>query len=136
MIKGLIRKILYTGIKCFQWVIQRICGINKKKVVFISFGGGKTYSDNSRAISEQLHDMDPNYGIVWLFNDPKSKEKIVPKYVKCVKNNSIKAFYELATARIWVDNFNKPLWTYKSNKQIYIQTFHGGDRGGFKKSTL
>ena len=121
MIKGLIRKMLYTGIKCFQWVIQRICGIKKKKVVFISFGG-KTYSDNPRAISEQLHDMDPNYGIVWLFNDPKSKEKIVPKYVKCVKNNSIKALFELATAGIWVDNFEKPLWTFKSEKQIYIQT--------------
>ncbi|MDC7230368.1 MAG: CDP-glycerol glycerophosphotransferase family protein [Sphaerochaetaceae bacterium] len=130
MLKCLLRKILYTGIKCFQWVIQRICGVKKKKVVFKSFSG-KSYSDNPRAISEKLHDMAPSYEIVWLFNDPKSKEAIVPKYVKCVKNNSISTFYELATAGIWVDNFNKSLWTYKSNKQIYIQTFHG-DRG-FKK---
>ncbi|MGE4283584.1 MAG: CDP-glycerol glycerophosphotransferase family protein [Clostridia bacterium] len=130
MIKGLKSKILFTGIYYFQRMIQIIFGIETRKVVFISFVG-KSYSDNPRAISEKLHVMAPDYEIVWLFNDLKSKEKIVPKYVKCVKNNSIKAIYELATAGIWVDNFEKPLWTIKSEKQIYIQTYHG-DRG-FKK---
>ncbi|EQB22651.1 hypothetical protein UNSWDHB_12 [Dehalobacter sp. UNSWDHB] len=38
---------------------------------------------------------------------------------------------ELATAKYWVDNFNKNTITYKSKKQVYIQTWHG-DRG-FKK---
>jgi CDP-glycerol glycerophosphotransferase len=130
MIKALIRNILYTGVKCFQWAIQRICSIKKRKVVFISFGG-KSYSDNPRAISEKLHEVDSDYEIVWLFKNPDSKKGVIPAYVKCVRSHSISSLYELATAGFWVDNFGKPLWTYKSNKQYYIQTWHG-DRG-FKK---
>ena len=130
MFKKVIRKLLNVGIKWLQWLIQKVCGIDEKKVVFKSFGG-KSYSDNPKAISEKLFELDSSYKIVWLFKKPEDKKSIVPEYVKCVKDNSIFSLYELATAKFWVDNFNKPLWTYKSNKQIYIQTYHG-DRG-FKK---
>ncbi|KAA6326555.1 CDP-glycerol:poly(glycerophosphate) glycerophosphotransferase [termite gut metagenome] len=75
--------------------------------------------------------MYPEYKLVWLFVEPRKKREIVPPYVKIVKKRSLRAFYELATAKFWIDNFCKPVYLYKSSKQIYIQTWHG-DRG-FKK---
>jgi len=117
-------------LKFFMWILNKIYGVEEKKVVFISFGG-KSYSDNPRAISEKLYEMRSDFAIVWIFNNPEEKRKIVPDYVKCVKNNTYSAFKELATAKFWVDNFGKAVYTYKSKAQIYIQTWHG-DRG-FKK---
>jgi CDP-glycerol glycerophosphotransferase len=129
-----IRKLIVSFIdlcrKLFMYSTNKIIGINENKIVFISFDG-KSYSDNPKAISEKLHELYPNFEIVWLFNNPKEKSKIVPKYVKCVNSDSYNALKELATAKFWVDNFCKPLNTYKSKNQIYIQTWHG-DRG-FKK---
>jgi hypothetical protein len=57
---------------------------HEKRVVFRSFMG-KAYSDNPKAVSEQLHQFDPSYEIVWLFNDPASKSEMVPDYVTCLK---------------------------------------------------
>lgn len=115
-----------------SWMIffSKGYGIKNAKAVFISFSG-KSYSDNPKTISEMLHERYPEFEIVWLFNDPTEKEKIVPDYVRCVQSNSLQGLKELATARFWVDNFTKSVSTYKSNKQVYIQTWHG-DRG-FKK---
>jgi CDP-glycerol glycerophosphotransferase len=116
--------------KVYMVFCNKIFGIDNRKALFISFGG-KSYSDNPRAISEKLHEMCPDFNIVWLFNNPEEKIRIVPEYVKCVKNNSLDALKELATAKFWIDNFPKPLYVYKGKNQIYIQTWHG-DRG-FKR---
>ena len=124
MLKRTLHKIFHLGINRLQWMVQFIFGVDKKKVVFISFSG-KAYSDNPKAISEKLNEMDSTYKIIWLFNNPDIKKKIVPKYVKSVKNHSLFSLYELATAKFWIDNFNKPLFLYKSGKQCYIQTWHG-----------
>jgi len=110
--------------KSYMFLVNKIMGVNGNKIVFISFGG-KSYSDNPRAISEKLHEMYPEFEIVWLFNNPEEKRKVVPDYVQCVKAGSYRALKELATAKFWVDNFCKPLYTYKSKKQVYIQTWHG-----------
>ena len=109
---------------------NKVYGVKDKKAVFISFQG-KSYSDNPRAISEKLHELHPEFEIVWLFTRPDEKRKIVPGYVRCVDAESSAALKELATAKFWVDNFTKPLFVYKSRDQVYIQTGHG-DRG-FKK---
>jgi len=110
--------------KTYMIFCNKVFGINKESIVFKSFGG-KTYSDNPKAITEKLHEMNPNLNIFWLFIEPDKKRNIVPDYVNCVNANSIKALKVLATSKIWVDNFNKPLYLYKSNKQVYIQTWHG-----------
>ena len=117
--------------KLYMFLCNKIIGINDRKAVFISFSG-KSYSDNPKAISEKLHEMYPYFDIVWLFNSPEEKSKIVPDYVKCVKRNSLAALKELATSKFWVDNFCKPLYIYKNKDQFYIQTWHG--ERGFKKS--
>lgn len=129
-LKKVISTIINLGKKIYMYTMNKLNGIDKNKVVFISFSG-KSYSDNPRAISEKLNDNDPNSKIVWLFNNPDEKKLLIPDYVKCVRNNSLRALKELATAGVWVDNFTKPKYLYKSRKQLYIQTWHG-DRG-FKK---
>ena len=66
-----------------------------------------------------------------MFRDPESKKAIVPDYVKIVRARTTEAFYELATARVWVDNFSKSFYLKLDPEQYYIQTWHG-DRA-FKK---
>lgn len=129
-LKKMFLPIIGTVMKSYMFLVNKIIGVNGNKIVFISFGG-KSYSDNPRAISEKLHEMYPEFEIVWLFNNPEEKQKVVPNYIRCVKKRSYRALKELATAKFWVDNFCKPLYTYKNKKQIYIQTWHG-DRA-FKK---
>jgi len=111
----------------FMFLFNKIYGLKKKKVVFTSFSG-KWYSDNPKAISVKLHELYPEFEIVWLFKNPEEKQAIVPAYVRTIKSDSVKALKELATAKFWVDNFGKSKYIYKSKNQVYIQTWHG-DRG-------
>lgn len=121
---------IYIIKKSYMFLINKICGIKNNKVVFISFSG-KSYSDNPRAISEKLHELHPEFKIIWLFINPEEKRKISPNYIQCIKSGSFKALKELSTSKFWIDNFTKPIYTYKSKKQVYIQTWHG--ERGFKK---
>lgn len=111
-------------VKSYMFLCNKLHGVNQRKVVLKSFGG-KSYSDNPKAISEKLHEIYPEAEIVWILKDPEKKKSIVPDYVRIVKANSLEEIKELATAKVWVDNFCKPLWTYKSREQFYIQTWHG-----------
>jgi CDP-glycerol glycerophosphotransferase len=124
--KNIYRKVIYI----FMYLSSNIIGINKKKIIFRSFGG-RSYSDNPKAISEALFDNDKTFEIVWVFLKPKEKIKIVPNYIKIIKYKSLKYFYHLATAGFWVDNFNLPNYIYKHQNQIYIHTWHGDK--AFKK---
>lgn len=110
--------------RSYMFLCNKIYGINSNKVIFVSFGG-KTYSDNPRAISEMLHETNPYLNIIWLFVEPSSKKGSIPDYITCLKANSFKALKALATSKFWIDNFNKPLYMYKSREQVYIQTWHG-----------
>ena len=119
--------------KGIVWVSRAVRGIDPRKVVFSCFQG-RNYADNPRYISERLHDKCPEARIVWLFR-PDAMEKVrdrLPDYVVPVSMKSFRAYAELATARVWVDNYTKNnLLTWDAKKQFYIQTWHG-DRG-FKR---
>lgn len=103
-------------------------GIDTNKVVFMSFRG-RSYSDNPRVISERLHARRPETDIVWLFKGDAFREQMkkVPDYVRCVNRQSRKSWMELATARVWVDNFTKDaaLRGFPKDRQFYVQTWHG-----------
>lgn len=109
------------------WVFRHRYGVDREKAVFMSFQG-RSYNDNPRFISERLHERYPQAKIVWLMMEesmPQARE-LVPDYVKLVHCVSKQAYYELATARIWVDNFTKSnLLRHKKGQQFYIQTWHG-----------
>lgn len=130
IIRELFLIILKPATKIVMIVFNKLFGLDNKCVVFSSFGG-RSYSDNPRAISERLHDINPTFKIVWLFQDAKLKSKITPSYVISVQKGTIQSLKFQSTAKYWVDNFKKPPYFYKNSNQIYIQTWHG-DRG-FKK---
>ena len=117
-------------IRAYFHIVRMVLGINKKKVVFISFGG-KSYSDNPRAISEALATEKTEAEIVWLFINPTDKKCIVSDGIRCVDvSRPWRVRKEIATASVYVNNFalsNLP----KSNKQLFIQTWHGDK--AFKK---
>ncbi|PKM55439.1 MAG: hypothetical protein CVV00_04030 [Firmicutes bacterium HGW-Firmicutes-5] len=129
-VESMIIKIYDSYRKLYMFLCYKFIGVDEKKAVFISFNG-LSYSDNPKAISEKLHILKPQVEIVWLFLNPEEKREIVPDYVRCVKAGTFSALKELATSKFWIDNFCKPLYTYKGKSQIYVQTWHG-DRG-FKK---
>ena len=104
--------------------ISLLFPIKNKKLLFSSFLG-VSYSDNPRAISEKIHEIDPNWEIVWVFKNKKKKNKILPSYIKCTKTNSLSFFYHQATSKFWVDNFCLPRETRKRKGQYYIQLWHG-----------
>ena len=102
------------------WYYRLRDGVDPRKAVFMSFQG-RSYNDNPRFISERLHERFPEAKIVWLFKEaamPHARQ-IAPDYVKILHCVSPEAYHELATARIWVDNFTKSnLLRHKKGQQF------------------
>lgn len=110
--------------------IQRFLTIGKRvtrSVVFQSYGG-RNYSDNPKAISEKMHELYPEYEIIWVFNDPEKYANDLPEYVKTVKLGSFEYYRCLAQAFCVVKNDAMEANLYKRKGQFFIQTWHG-DRG-------
>lgn len=103
----------------------------EKQILFSSFEGTH-YSDNPRAISETMHDLYPDYKLVWfLENDDEINS--VPDYIT-ITRSGIEFFKYLATSLCFVNNFQFKRKIYKRRSQIFIQTWHA-DRI-FKKVLL
>lgn len=131
-LKILLKKLNFKIMIILMFFYQKIFGIKKNYAVFKSFNG-KQYSDNPRAISEKLHELDPNYQIVWLLNkNVDDKYNIIPDYVKIVHKNRLDWLREISKCSVYVTNTELLPNIYKNKKkQFFIQTWHG-DRG-FKK---
>lgn len=102
--------------------IARIKKIENNKVIFVSFNG-KNYADNPKAISNALHKISPETNLVWTYRNTKNND--IPRYIKQVKFDSLQYNWELATAKVWVNNGNLLAGTLKRKGQYYIQTWHG-----------
>lgn len=115
----------------YRYVLVRgsrlIKGVDPWKVVFCCFQG-RQYGDNPRCISERLHERCPEAKIVWLLTKEAERRTrdALPDYVKPVFYKTKEAFFEQATARVWVDNFTKQRYlTLDKKRQFYVQTWHG-----------
>lgn len=93
------------------------------KVVFDNFSG-KGYGGNSKFIADEIIKRKYNYRLIWLVND--KRDCNFPNQVIRVKKGSWRELYELATAKIWIDNVRKLSSIIKCKNQYYIQTWHGG----------
>lgn len=98
--------------------------INDKKIVFVNFYGAG-YGDNPKAIADYILESDFDYELVWLLDKKRSDDLSFPKQIRTVDYFSLKSIYELATAKIWVDNCRKEYCPPKRKGQYYIQTWHG-----------
>lgn len=99
--------------------------INNKKIVISNYYG-KGYGDNGKYIVEEILSQNLNYDIVWLLNKELFSNSNLPTGVRAVKYGSIRGLYELATAKVWIDNSRKHFYPPKRKEQFYIQTWHGG----------
>ncbi len=114
-------KLLYNKIMTSCYYIMRFFKVKDNKIVISSYFG-RGYGGNSKYIVSSLFQQNVNYDIVWLVQDTKEE---MPIGIRTVKYNSIKAIYELVTARLWIDNARKAEYVRKRKKQFYIQTWHG-----------
>ena len=100
----------------------KIFPIKKNKIVFTAFEGIGGYACNPRYIAQELLKNKDKYKIIWLVND---YNKQFPEGIKKVKNTFLNRVYNLATAKVWIDNSRKEYGTKKRTGQYYIQTWHG-----------
>ena len=111
----LVRKIFYF-----------IPEIEPKKIVFMTYKND--YTCNPKYIAEELIRQGLDYDLVWAVdkNSLKKKEQF-PNQIRLVKRGSFEFFYEIASAKIWVDNALNFIWKPcpKKKEQIYLQTWHG-----------
>jgi len=112
--------ILY--IRIFLYHLFSIFPIKKNKI-FIQNYNGKGYGDNPKYIIEEILRREFDFVLVWAVVPKLSKN--FPQRVKTVRHKSIRAIYEEATAKIWIDNCRKQLYVRKRKEQYYIQTWHG-----------
>ncbi len=101
--------------------------VNSQKIIFDNFLG-KGYGCNPKYIAEELIRQNIDCDMVWLLKDLSCD---LPPKIRKVKYGSLKACYELATAKIWVDNVRNYKGINKKKGQFYIQTWHAPL--GFKK---
>lgn len=109
----------------YRWFLYHIFWlfpISKYKIVVCSYYG-KGFGDNGKYIVQQLIRSNLKYKIVWLIK-PNVNRTTFPPSIRLVNYGSIRAIFELATAKVWIDNSRKDYFCKRSN-QFYIQTWHG-----------
>ena len=86
--------------------------VRKNKIFFINFNG-KGYGDNPKYICEWLRKNVSGLDLVWLCDDINN----FPTGVRAVRYGTFRAFYEQATAKIWISNI-KAFSRVKKKKKI------------------
>ncbi len=99
----------------------RVFPLNNNKVLFVNYYG-KGYGDNAKYICEYLRSCSHDLDLVWAALNEKD---FFPGDIRTVRYLSVRYFYELSTAKVWVDNCRKPSYIKKRKNQYYIQTWHG-----------
>lgn len=97
--------------------------IKKKRVLFESFLG-RNISGNPKYLYNYLvdNDLDKEYELIWILNNPKEKPN---GNGKTVKRKTIKYYYYMATAGYWIFNSRQANNIIKRDGNIYLQTWHG-----------
>ncbi len=114
--------------KCIRLAYKltyRLFKVDDKLAIFISFHG-RGYSDNPKAIYEQMR-QDPRfvgYCFIWFIKNHKEKN-IHIEGAEIKEYFSIPYFYYLSKAKLWVVNCKLPTYIFKKENQVYLQTWHG-----------
>lgn len=102
--------------------------VEEHKIVFDNYMGSG-FGCNGKYITLELLKSYPEYDIVWTVKDVERHKREFPKGVRLVEYLSEDAFYEYATAKIWVNNIHLVPYLFKGLRkkegQYYIQTWHG-----------
>ncbi|MGN0077356.1 MAG: CDP-glycerol glycerophosphotransferase family protein [Coriobacteriales bacterium] len=98
----------------------RLLPLKRKKVFFESFST-RTFSDNPKAIYEELVSRGAGYECVWGLRNNKTD---VGPGGQVVRQDSIEYWYHLATAKYIVSNFNQ-YGVRKRGGQVMVNSMHG-----------
>ena len=116
---------------CRSWRIWRLNRqrIQPGKIVFSNFHGSG-YGCNPKYITEEILRRHLPWDIVWLVDKTQPiLTAAFPQGVRRVAYRSARALYELASAKIWINNIRSNRFFYrgltKKEGQYYIQTWHG-----------
>lgn len=105
-------------------IAKKAIRINDRRIAFMT--NSFNYTCNPKYICEQLLESGKNYDIVWITDSIKKKESSYPPDVKLVKIGTIKCFYYVYSAKIWIGNgVDFSNYFAKKKGQIKIQTMHG-----------
>lgn len=94
--------------------------VDNTKIICSNFNG-KGFGDNPRYIAEEFTRRGKGR-IYWLLRDSDQK---LPAGIKPLRYGSLRSFYHLATAGLWIDSNRKEPYVVKRKKQYYLQTWHG-----------
>lgn len=104
----------YTAAALCHWLPLQ------KKVVFLNYSG-KGYGCNCKYIAEELIARKLPYKLVW---PTRNMETAMPEEIHKVPFESLRAIYELATAKVIVANTKVDMRIWKKKGQYVIQTWH------------
>ncbi|MCI9359968.1 MAG: hypothetical protein HFG65_03225 [Hungatella sp.] len=109
--------------KAFNLLYIKYCPykIKQNKIIFSNFSG-LGYGNDPKYIAEKLKN-NKNLDLVWVVRD--NHITGIPDTIRTVKLGSVKYYYEMSTAKVWVDNERKTFEIRKRNGQFYLQTWHG-----------
>ncbi len=112
---------LKYGVLSLPYYLCRVFPIDRRKIVFSSFYG--KYGSDPKILSDAMLDSSLDADLVWLLSDPTIP--LDPR-IRAVKKGSLREIFELATAKIWIDDCRKTGYVRKRPGQFYIGTGHGG----------
>lgn len=124
-----LKSLIKIGLLNLITLFSKLCKIQNNKIVVDNFSG-QGFGDNPKYIVEQLLKYRDSLDIVWLVRNKKTSQ-FFPQGIRLVKYYSFRSAYELATAKIWIDDVKNSYKPQKRKGQFYLQTWHGGI--GFKK---
>ena len=129
----IINKVKYNPIiyKCYNLlgsvaikVIKPFIIQNKKRILFVSFGG-RRYDDSPKAIYlEMLKDERfKDYELIWAFGNPDNF--IIPRGTK-IKIDSLSYFKYLLSSRVWITNSSVSRGlSFYIDRVFFLNTWHG-----------
>lgn len=126
LIKQVIVRLNLIKIFSLPFFLFRFFKIKNNKIVCMNFGNGKGYGDSPKYIVNELLKNNNEYDIVWSVKN--IEDKNFPEGIRTVKIYSLKWFYEMGTAKIWISNTRQELFVQKRKKQYYIMTWHSALR--------
>ena len=104
---------------CIHWF--HYLPIKNNRIVFIQANGGG-YKCNLKYVADEIIKQTLPFDLVWLVN---SWDIDIPKPIRKVKFNRIKALFELATAHIVITNSKSLIAVEKKKSQCFVYIPHG-----------
>lgn len=118
--KRMLARLRHAARKCLEGVFF-LFPVKKNKVLFINFNG-KGFGCNPKYIALELLEQKLPYDMVWLA-DAAGEE--FPQGIRAVRYSSVRALYEVATAKVVISNVKNDLRLIKKKGQYIIHTWHG-----------